>query len=276
MGSEVKKMTSEEAKKYLDEHVVDEYNLVDVRQDWEYEDFHLPGASLIPLPELPDRMGEIDRNKPTLVYCASGGRSSSAAKLMSGQGFRETYNILGGIMAWKNEYAVGPQTLGMTYFSGDETPLEILTLAYIMETNIGDFYSKMASSSRPELSDTFKRLAKFEKGHKAKIFNMARDLDPSIRTHADMEKNPSVTAFEGGRSAEEFLEENREYLNTSKGAVEAAMMFEAQALDLYMRYSAKAGTSESIELLNRLAQEEKNHLKLLGKLMVRKIIDEPI
>lgn len=276
MGSKVMDITTEEAKKYLDEHVVDEYNLVDVRQNWEYEDFHLPGARLIPLPELPDRLGEIDHNKPTLVYCASGGRSSSAANLMSGQGFREIYNILGGIMAWKNEYAIGPQALGMIYFSGNETPLQILSLAYVMETNIGAFYSGMASSARSELSDTFGQLSTFEKGHKAKIFNMARELDPSLKTHEDMEKSPSVTALEGGMTAEKFLEENRECLKTPKGALEAAMMFEAQALDLYMRYSAKAGRNESIELLKKLAQEEKNHLKLLGKLMVRKIIDEPI
>ena len=79
MGGKVKDMTTEAAKKYMDAHSVEEYNLVDVRQDWEYDEFHIPGASLIPLPELPDRMDEMDPKKPTLVYCALGGRSSSAA-----------------------------------------------------------------------------------------------------------------------------------------------------------------------------------------------------
>ncbi len=51
------------------------------------------------------------------------------------------------------------------------------------------------------------------------------------------------------------------------------MALKAQALDLYMRYSEKAEKSESMELLYQLAQEEKSHLRLLGKLMVRKIID---
>ena len=273
MGSKVKDMTTEEAKKYLDGHMVNEYNLIDVRQDWEYEEFHLPGARLIPLPELPDRMGEIDINKPTLVYCALGGRSSSAANLMSGQGIKETYNMLGGITAWKNELAVGPQALGMIYFSGEETPLEILTLAYAMEANLGVFYSEMASSAKSEIADMFDRLLKFEKGHKAKVFNMARDLDPSLKAQEDLEKRYSVAALEGGMTATEFMEQNDEYLKTPKGAVEAAMMFEVQALDLYMRYSEKAEDSKSIELLYQLAQEEKSHLRLLGKLMVRKIID---
>ncbi len=45
-----------------------EYNLVDVRQPAEYEQGHLPGASLIPLGELSSRISEIDRTKPTIVY----------------------------------------------------------------------------------------------------------------------------------------------------------------------------------------------------------------
>ncbi|MBW1825106.1 MAG: hypothetical protein JRI87_11195 [Deltaproteobacteria bacterium] len=274
MNSKVKEMKTREAKKYLDAHGVDEYNLLDVRQDWEYEELHLPGATLIPLPELPDRLDEVAPDKPTLVYCAVGGRSSAAANLMSGRGFRDVYNITGGIMAWESEYATGPQTLGMIYFSGNETPQEILTLAYAMEVNIGAFYSEMTSFVKPEIADVFKQLSKFEAGHKAKVFNMARDLDPSIKTRDELEDRSRVTALEGGTTAEEFLAQNKDYLKTPKGAVEAAMMFEAQALDLYMRYAAEAGSHASLDLLHNLAQEEKRHLKLLGKLMDRKIVKE--
>ena len=273
MSGEVTNMTTDEVKKYLDAHGVDEYNLLDVRQDWEYEEFHLPGAKLIPLPELSDHLGEIDENNPTLVYCAVGGRSSAAANLINGQGFKDVYNMLGGMTAWKDEYAVGPQTLGMIYFSGDESPLEILDIAYAMEINLGTFYSEMIHSIKPEFVDVFTQLSKFEKGHKAKVFNLARDLDPSIKKHEDMEQRSSISALEGGMTAEEFLEANKGYLETPKGALEAAMMFEAQALDLYMRFALKTEGGASIELLHTLAQEEKNHLKILGKLMDRKIVD---
>ena len=273
MGGNVKNMTTGEVKTYLDTHSVDTYNLVDVRQDWEYEEFHLPGARLIPLPELADRMGEIPDHKPTLVYCAVGGRSASAASLIRGQGVAEVYNMLGGIMAWENEYAVGPQSLGMIYFSGGEAPIEILGIAYEMEDKLGTFYSEMTHTQKPELVDVFSRLLKFEKGHKAKIFNLARGLDPSIKKHEDMKQGPSIPALEGGVTQKVFLETNKEYLGTPKGALEAAMMFEAQALDLYMRFALKAEADESLELLRTLAEEEKSHLKLLGKIMVREIVD---
>ncbi len=44
------------------------YNLVDVRQPEEYEQGHLPGAKLIPVGQLPDRLGELDPDKPTITY----------------------------------------------------------------------------------------------------------------------------------------------------------------------------------------------------------------
>ena len=273
MGDKIKNMTTGDVKKYLDTHDVDDYNLLDVRQDWEYEEFHIPGASLIPLPELPDRMGEIASNKPTLVYCASGGRSAAAANLLVGQGIVDVSNMLGGMMSWKNVSATGPQTMGMIYFSGDASPIEILGIAYAMETNLGTFYSEMTHSSKQELVDAFTQLSKFEKGHKAKVFNLARDFDSSLKSREDMEERSSVTSLEGGITAKKFIEENGEYLKTPKGALEAAMMFEAQALDLYMRFALKAEKSASIELLHTLAQEEKNHLKILGKLMERNIVE---
>jgi rhodanese-related sulfurtransferase/rubrerythrin len=274
MNGKVKNMTTDEVKNYLDTHAVDEYNLLDVRQDWEYEEFHLPGARLIPLPELADRLGEINANSPTLVYCAVGGRSSSAANLINGQGFKDVYNMLGGIMAWKNEYAVVPQAMGMIPFSGKESLIEILALAYKMESNLGAFYSEMSLLKSRELVDAFTQLAKFENGHKAKVFNLARERDPSIQSREDMEQRSSITPLEGGMTAEEFLDRNKDYLKTPRGALEAAMMFEAQSLDLYMRFALKAKGGASIELLHTLAQEEKNHLKILGKLMDRKIVGE--
>jgi len=61
-------MTAEEVRRFITEKHPDDYNLVDVRQPREYEADHLPGANLIPMAELKDRLGEIDPEKPTIVY----------------------------------------------------------------------------------------------------------------------------------------------------------------------------------------------------------------
>ena len=64
----VSTLTAEEVRKILKDKNPEEYNLVDVRQPKEYEGGHIPGARLIPVGELHDRLGELNPEKPTIVY----------------------------------------------------------------------------------------------------------------------------------------------------------------------------------------------------------------
>jgi len=61
-------MDTEEAKAYMAEHEEGTFTLLDVRQPGEYENSRIPGAKLIPLPELADRLGELDPDKPVIPY----------------------------------------------------------------------------------------------------------------------------------------------------------------------------------------------------------------
>ena len=58
----------EKTRQFLKEKNPEEYNLVDVRTPKEYEGGHLPGARLIPVGEVANRLSELDPNKPTIVY----------------------------------------------------------------------------------------------------------------------------------------------------------------------------------------------------------------
>jgi len=60
--------TAEEVRAFLRQRSPESYNLIDVRQPGEYEGGHLPGARLIPMAELRDRLGDLDRSKPTITY----------------------------------------------------------------------------------------------------------------------------------------------------------------------------------------------------------------
>ena len=64
----VSSWTAEEVRAFLREQSAESYNLIDVRQPGEYEGGHLPGARLIPMAELADRLGELDRSKPVVTY----------------------------------------------------------------------------------------------------------------------------------------------------------------------------------------------------------------
>jgi len=114
----VKSIDAVEAKDYLNRTAGDAFTLLDVRQPGEYEAEHLPGAKLIPLPELGARLAELDADKPTMVYCAIGGRSRIAAQVLAAKGFREVMNLSGGIKAWNSQKAVGPEDQGLSLFSG--------------------------------------------------------------------------------------------------------------------------------------------------------------
>jgi rhodanese-related sulfurtransferase len=64
----VKSMNTEEAKAFIAEHDEGTYTLLDVRQHGEYEETHIPGATLVPLAELKDSLKEMDSGKPVVVY----------------------------------------------------------------------------------------------------------------------------------------------------------------------------------------------------------------
>ena len=64
----VKSVDANEAKQLLGQKEAEDITILDVRQPGEYESGHIPGSKLIPLPELNDRINEIDPDKPTVVY----------------------------------------------------------------------------------------------------------------------------------------------------------------------------------------------------------------
>ncbi len=61
-------INSREARTFIDENPAESYTLLDVRTPEEYEQGHLPGATLIPISELADRLDDLDRVKPILTY----------------------------------------------------------------------------------------------------------------------------------------------------------------------------------------------------------------
>lgn len=73
---------------------------MDVRGEVEWRTGHIPNALLVPLPELPERLAEIPADRPVVLHCGSGGRSSVAASLLHAAGKRNVSNLAGGITAW--------------------------------------------------------------------------------------------------------------------------------------------------------------------------------
>jgi sulfur-carrier protein adenylyltransferase/sulfurtransferase len=79
------------------------FELIDVREPFEYEIARIDGAKLIPLGEIADRMDELQREQAIVVHCHSGKRSAQAVRLLQQRGFSNVYNLEGGIDAWSDQ-----------------------------------------------------------------------------------------------------------------------------------------------------------------------------
>ncbi|WP_124727299.1 rhodanese-like domain-containing protein [Staphylospora marina] len=78
--------------------------VVDVREEWEWEEVRLEGAVLIPLGKLPAKIGEIDPAQKVYLLCAHGIRSLHAARFLLNHGFRNVVNVDGGVAAVLTEW----------------------------------------------------------------------------------------------------------------------------------------------------------------------------
>ncbi len=76
--------------------------ILDVRNPDEYAVCNL-GGHLIPLNELPERLNELNPEQHIVIHCHAGGRSRRATEYLMQQGFKQVFNLRGGITAWANE-----------------------------------------------------------------------------------------------------------------------------------------------------------------------------
>jgi hydroxyacylglutathione hydrolase/adenylyltransferase/sulfurtransferase len=84
------------------EKIAEGAQLVDVRQDFEWDAGRIPGAEHIPLEQLPAASERFDRDRPIVFQCRTGSRSGMASQIFRASGF-EAYNLSGGLEAWGAE-----------------------------------------------------------------------------------------------------------------------------------------------------------------------------
>ena len=81
----------------------EDFFLLDVREPNEFQIGRIPGSTLIPLGEVPQRVNEIPRDKDIVVHCKMGARSAKAASFLRQQGYRNVKNLKGGILDWSDK-----------------------------------------------------------------------------------------------------------------------------------------------------------------------------
>lgn len=247
------------------------YTLIDVRQPFEYEEEHLPGAKPLPLPRLADSLAELDPRRTIVVYCHSGGRSRMAAKFLAHRGFSSVYYLEGGIEGWDGNIAAGPVEFHLRFMRGDEMPDEAIGLAYRMEEGLKRFHEVVRGRTRDAgLRALLDRLAMAEESHKQALLALMSSPDEKEKLLREASEAGPPSVMEGGIGIEEFMERNARFFESLPAYVELAMGIETQALDLYLRMadgSVREGTRKS---LLRIADEEKAHMAYLGAFLEEK------
>lgn len=156
----------------------------------------------------------------------------------------------------------------MLFLKGDETPQEVISLSYGLEDGLQKFYAAAANLAiDPEVVRILIKLAEIEMRHKQRLFELylAVESNPQDRDAFEAEINSEMT--EGGFNPDQLLEQNLPTFKTTPDVLNFAMMLEAQAMDLYMRYADKSEDQTVKETLFKMADEEKAHLKSLADLI---------
>jgi rhodanese-related sulfurtransferase len=83
-------------------HRAGEVQLIDVREDYEWDAGRIAGARHVVLDEVAAEAGSIDRERPVVFYCRVGGRSAMAADAFRGAGY-DAYSMAGGLVAWDEQ-----------------------------------------------------------------------------------------------------------------------------------------------------------------------------
>ncbi len=75
--------------------------VLDVRQTSEWEEYHVPGSTLIPLNELAGRQNEVPKDREVVVVCRSGQRSAKGREILMEAGLKKVTNMQGGLLQWR-------------------------------------------------------------------------------------------------------------------------------------------------------------------------------
>ncbi len=265
----VKVVSEPEAQEMMKTMGTDSYQLLDVRTHEEYEDEHIPGATLVPLNELVAGQGDLDPEKPTIVYCRSGGRSQAASQWLNENGFKEVYDISYHIRDWLGIQLPGEYSSSLDLINPDIDFPDAFALSYAMEEGLQQFYLRLEQQeSRIELKDIYNRLAGFENLHKEELkkrfvdkTSETFDYESALTNHPD--------AIEGGDANRISPFEVITQMKNLKDIFGLALAIEAQSFDLYVRLANKAEAEGSREAFMQLADEEKKHMDYITKEMAK-------
>jgi len=264
---EFETLTGDDLREFLENQPENSYLLIDVRQPVEYEQGHIPGARLMPLPEVEARLFSLPSDRDLIFYCRNGGRSQWAASL-AGEGEvsgKTVYNLMNGILGWKEKILPGYPRVQV--FEKDQDLEQLLKTAMDLEKGAWRFYRYVMDRCPDDpIRPTLEQVSIAEKAHATLIYRFwiktQKNPPPFDRLYQDLKGN----ILEGGQSFEEACHLLEAADNQGSPAViDLAMTIEYAAFDLYRAMAEHTQDPLARSTFLSIAQAEKAHMRTLTR-----------
>lgn len=249
------------------------YLLVDVRQPVEYAESHIPGALLIPLPEIESRLDELDPSANLVLYCRTGGRSAVAAALIKDAAPRQglIYNLVGGITGYEGKNLKDIPHLEL--FPRDMSMAQTLFRAMNMEKGAWLFYNEIADEyAGAELGQVIRDLGGMEETHARSIFNYWKkhSAAQAEESFAALFERLDGRIMEGGKPISAWLARlGQDPQDRMLRILELACEIEYYAYDLYRGLAKREQDKDAAQAFLFLAEQEKAHVRVISKALER-------
>lgn len=257
-------INTEELRLFIKNHNENNYLIVDVRQPEEYEEGHIPGARLLPLPELVKSLDTLPTEKELVFYCRSGARSMAALTMVEEESPQaETYNLEGGMLAWEGAVVEKPPQIRL--FDAKASVEQMLMTAMDLEKGAMRFYTMADERWGGQVwSEVFVRLAEAEIGHAMMIYQLLQRERKGKEDFDTVFSGLFGDVLEGGMSLAEALDRAASAKSRlCVHLIELALNIEYAAFDLYRSMADRAADSEARGAFMKIAQAEKSHMNIL-------------
>ncbi len=252
---------------YMSRRQESDYVLIDVRQPDEYSQGHIPGSVLIPLGEIPQRLGELPVDKDVVVYCRSGHRSKAAALFISSRPYvaATVFNLVGGILAWNGHLL--PATPNLKAYDLQGSVQEILYRAMDLEKGADRFYIALRQRYQDvDWATSLSALAGAEEAHARLIYQQwavgESDPPPFEEVYAAL----AGDIVEGGYTCAALLESLEEQpLEPCRSTLEMALTVEYSAYDLSRNLAHRFQGTPLAKMFNAIAEAEKEHMHVAAQ-----------
>lgn len=268
MNQEYQNLSVSEVKEFMRTTKEEHYQLIDVRLEKEYITGHLPGAILIPVGEIEERVAELSVEKDCIFYCHSGKRSVAASVFIGTHPnyHGNIYNMLGGILAWDGHSLPDMPNIKSLGISGSVE--ELLYQAMNLEKGAHKFY-QLVQEHFPiaPFTPVMNILGEAEMLHAKMIYDFWSETQKDPLSFESLYDLLPGDILEGGHQFEALAARLKQVDTQCQGVIEMAMSIEFSAYDLYRQMAHLNKNSPIAKSFLILCQSEKEHMRIAAEAM---------